>query len=75
MRSMTGYGSASAQLGDARLVVDARALNHRFLDIRVRAAGALTEHAGWIERAARERLVRGHVEISARAEGPLAPAI
>lgn len=72
MRSMTGYGSASTALGEARVVVDVRALNHRFLDLRVRLPPALSEHAGWMERAARERLERGHVEINARVDGPLA---
>lgn len=36
MRSMTGYGRGVAVRGDARATVDIRAVNHRFLDLKLR---------------------------------------
>jgi len=33
---MTGFGVGDAPLGDGRVTVELRALNHRFLDVRVR---------------------------------------
>ena len=36
IRSMTGYGQASAELLQARLTVELRSVNHRYADIRLR---------------------------------------
>jgi uncharacterized protein (TIGR00255 family) len=71
MQSMTGYGSASAKRGAAVVVVEARALNNRFLDVRVRFPPVLTDHAAAADDVARKQLVRGRVELSARLEGTL----
>ncbi len=35
MRSMTGYGQAAWEKGGARIAVEVRGVNHRFLDVRV----------------------------------------
>lgn len=69
MLSMTGYGAASAQVGPATLLVEARALNHRFLDVRTRLPPPLADHAALVDEVARKLLVRGRVEVSARVEG------
>ncbi len=66
---MTGYGSGEAPLGEGRLVVDVRAVNHRFLDVRVRLPAEIGEHAGLAEEVARRRLGRGRVEVGGRFEG------
>lgn len=75
MRSMTGYGRGHAENGGASVVVDARAVNHRFLDVHVRMPPALAEHTGWVEEMARKRLERGHVEVTVRVEGSPAHAV
>jgi uncharacterized protein (TIGR00255 family) len=49
---MTGYGQASVDLGEARLNVELRSVNHRFTDLRLRLPQAL---------AAAEREIRGRV--------------
>ena len=36
MRSMTGFGCGEAELDGNKLTCELRALNHRFLDVRVR---------------------------------------
>lgn len=69
LRSMTGFGSGDAALGQARLVVEARAVNHRFLDVRVRLPSELSDHATVAEDVARRTLERGRVEITGRVEG------
>jgi uncharacterized protein (TIGR00255 family) len=71
MLSMTGFGAGSVRVGAATVVVEARALNHRFLDVRVRLPAALADHAGAIEDVARTGLTRGRIELSARFEGRL----
>jgi uncharacterized protein (TIGR00255 family) len=69
MLSMTGYGSASAKAGSATVTVEARAVNQRFLDVRVRLPPALAEHTGAIDDVARKLLVRGRIELGARLDG------
>ena len=45
MLSMTGYGRGRASLGGGVVVVELRAVNHRFVDLRVRMAPELAaEH-------------------------------
>lgn len=69
MLSMTGYGLASAPFGGGTLVVEARALNHRFLELRTRFPPSLIDHAGCVDEIARKVLGRGRIEFTARFEG------
>jgi uncharacterized protein (TIGR00255 family) len=71
MLSMTGFGTGSVRVGSAAVVVEARALNHRFLDVRVRLPAVLVDHSAAIEDVARAGLTRGRIELSARFEGRL----
>ncbi len=69
MLSMTGYGLGAARVGPAAIVVEVRALNHRFLEVRTRLPPPLADHAALVDEVARKLLVRGRVELSARIEG------
>lgn len=69
MRSMTGFGRGSATLSGARVVVEARSVNNRFLDVRVRVPAELADHAFYVEQLARQRLGRGRYDITVRIEG------
>jgi uncharacterized protein (TIGR00255 family) len=62
MRSMTGYGRGAASRGEVRATVEVRAVNHRFLDLKVRGAPGAIED----EIATRVRLAigRGAVVVS-----------
>ena len=63
MRSMTGYGEATGLGKTAKVAVQVRTVNHRHLDIQVRAPReyfALEEEA---RRAVREEIARGRVEL------------
>ncbi|MEN9581735.1 MAG: hypothetical protein RJA70_4744, partial [Pseudomonadota bacterium] len=70
MRSMTGFGVGRTPLGRGRLAVEARSLNHRFLEVRVRMPSEATDQAFYVEQLCRERLQRGRYDITVRFEGP-----
>ncbi|MEM1413679.1 MAG: YicC/YloC family endoribonuclease [Myxococcota bacterium] len=73
MRSMTGYGSGEATIatpeGAGRFVVDARTVNHRYLDLRARVPAEVQDETAGLEELARRTLRRGRVEITVRHEG------
>jgi len=78
MKSMTGYGSGEhgvladrvpAASGAGKVWVELRALNHRFLEVRVRAAREAADLATYAETAVRERFARGRIEITVRCDG------
>jgi len=64
MRSMTGFGIGSATLGNGRLVVEIKMVNHRFLEIRSRVPKELAAAEPQLERLVRSRLSRGHCTIA-----------
>jgi len=66
---MTGHGAAEAPLGAGRVAIEVRAINHRYLDVRVRLPSQLAEHAASIESRVRKSLRRGRVEVHGRVEG------
>ncbi|MAI77469.1 MAG: YicC family protein [Deltaproteobacteria bacterium] len=72
IRSMTGFGRSAFNVGDRSFEIEARSVNHRHLDFRLRLPGVLQE----LEIAARgfcqELLVRGKVDINVSAVGQLA---
>jgi uncharacterized protein (TIGR00255 family) len=74
---MTGFGQGSAALGTARLSVEVRTVNGRFLDLRVRMPDELLELASLVETGVRKRLARGRCDVAVRIEGDdaKAPAI
>lgn len=67
---MTGFGAGEhAVKPRGKVHVELRALNHRFLDVRVRASRELADLATHAELLARERFSRGRIEIVVRGEG------
>ena len=73
MQSMTGYGSGRAALGEGHVVLDLRAVNHRFLDVRARLPSRIQGRTPTVERVIRARLERGRVDVTARFEGQTLP--
>ena len=69
MESMTGYGIGRAALGAGRVEVEIRALNHRYLEVRVNAAPEATAHAHVLDTAIRRRCPRGRYDVALRLEG------
>ena len=79
---MTGFGIGDAPLsGDhstppsGKLSVEIRAVNHRYLDVRVRAPNQLPDLAAAVETLARERLTRGRFDVTVRVEAAALGAV
>lgn len=66
---MTGFGLAESRLGNGRLLLEVRSLNHRFLEVRVRLPVELTEQTFYLEQRCRQLLHRGRFDVSVRLEG------
>ncbi len=64
MRSMTGFGSAEREGRGGSIRIEIRSYNHRFLDLRLRVARPLQALEPRIYQWARDRLVRGRVEMN-----------
>ena len=66
---MTGYGRGEVDAGETRVVVEAKSVNHRYLDVRVALPRKLSALEPAVLATVKSRLGRGRVEISARLEG------
>lgn len=74
IRSMTGFGRASFELGGVSFEVEIRTVNHRHLDIRARLPRSLGEHEADLKAQIQEKLKRGKVDASvAVATGAISP--
>jgi uncharacterized protein (TIGR00255 family) len=70
IRSMTGYGRAEASGEKVALLVEARSLNHRHLEIALKLPRAFSAFEVEARRLIQERLHRGRVEVAATARWP-----
>lgn len=68
MRSMTGFGRARASDGERSVQVDLRALNHRFLEVRVRGLGEFPLLSQRCEERLRQAFARGSLDLYVRWE-------
>jgi uncharacterized protein (TIGR00255 family) len=65
IRSMTGFAQVKAQAGEGTsFTLSLKAVNHRFLDPQLRLPLDLDELEMKIRRILKERLARGHVEVT-----------
>ena len=71
---MTGFGTGNAALGQGSVAVEVRAVNGRFLDVRVRLPQELADLTAMVEGEARKRLSRGRCDITIRPEGDVSMA-
>lgn len=74
LKSMTGYAQARLERDGWLLRVNVRSLNHRFLDLRVRVPEGFETFEPQIRQLVRERLRRGHVEVTLHLETVQGPA-
>lgn len=63
IRSMTGFGRATRELAGSILEVEARSVNHRHLDLRVRLPKLVADRESEIKRRIQGRLSRGKVDV------------
>lgn len=64
MKSMTGYGRASAQNGGYDITVEIRAVNHRFYECSVKLPRAYSYLEEKIKEQLQSQIARGKVEVS-----------
>ena len=63
MHSMTGYGRAFREIEGRQLTVELKSVNHRFLDVSVRAPRSLMFLEDAVRKQIGARLSRGHVDV------------
>jgi len=75
LRSMTGYAQARAVENGWSLRISVRAVNHRFLDLRLRVPEGFEPIEPRIRQLVRERVRRGHLDVTLHYELAGASAI
>jgi uncharacterized protein (TIGR00255 family) len=63
VRSMTGFAQVRRALQDGELVVSVKSVNHRGLDVHLRAPEAVDAFESMIRALVKARMTRGHVEV------------
>ena len=66
--SMTGFGQAEVSNRSAKVSVEIRTVNHRFLDISSKLPKALLQREHEIKEMLKERISRGRVSVTISAE-------
>ena len=74
IKSMTGYGRVEALCAGRNIVVEAKSVNHRFLEIALRLPAALYPLELEYKKKIGERFKRGRIDVSIRLEGEGAEA-
>ncbi|MHB8137196.1 MAG: YicC/YloC family endoribonuclease [Smithellaceae bacterium] len=69
IKSMTGYGRVEALYEGRNIVVEAKSVNHRFLEIALRMPAALYPLELEYKKKIGERFKRGRIDVSIRLEG------
>lgn len=68
-RSMTGFGSASAEDGERLFTVEMRSVNHRYCDLKLHLPSELQGLAARLEPVVRRRLSRGRIDVNVSLNG------
>jgi uncharacterized protein (TIGR00255 family) len=72
--SMTGFGRAEGEMLGRKLVVEARSVNHRFLDVRLFLPAEMQALESEVQGLIKSRLNRGRVELTVTLGPATAPA-
>ncbi|HVF45995.1 MAG TPA: YicC/YloC family endoribonuclease [Pyrinomonadaceae bacterium] len=64
MKSMTGFGRASASENDSSITVELKTVNNRYLDVNLRLPGELQSLESTLKKMIGDRLSRGRVEVN-----------
>ncbi|MEO8069863.1 MAG: YicC/YloC family endoribonuclease [Acidobacteriota bacterium] len=65
---MTGFASVSREVADAHVNITVKSVNHRFLDVVVKAPQSLASVEGRVRTLAQQHLTRGRVEFTLSAD-------
>jgi uncharacterized protein (TIGR00255 family) len=71
---MTGFGRASFQVGELAFDLELRAVNHRYLDARIRLPRPLASFEAEVRARIQARLGRGKIDLSAVSPASACPA-
>src|SRR5689334_6411432 len=63
MRSMTGFGRATASQDGFAIAVELKTVNNRFLDLNLRLPGELQQLESTIKKLVSNRVARGRVDV------------
>jgi uncharacterized protein (TIGR00255 family) len=66
LRSMTGFGSGRAVVGDDELVVEVKSVNHKFCEVKVRIPRELAAVEAALVRRVKEQIARGSLELTVK---------
>ncbi|MEC3886153.1 YicC/YloC family endoribonuclease [Halobacillus sp. HZG1] len=69
LKSMTGYGKSTVEVGDTKIHVEIRSVNHRFLDITTKMPHGLLFMEERLKQVVKGLLTRGRVDIFVTLEG------
>ncbi|HPL97177.1 MAG TPA: YicC family protein [Smithellaceae bacterium] len=69
IKSMTGYGRVETMYGGRNVVVEAKSVNHRFLEISLKMPSILFPLEPEYKKKIAERFKRGRIDVSIRLEG------
>jgi len=69
LHSMTGYGSAEAAVGERKVSIEIRAVNHRFLDVSVRMPKTFLPIENDIKKLVGSYATRGKVDVTIQFAG------
>jgi uncharacterized protein (TIGR00255 family) len=72
---MTGFGVGVAPLGAGRVTIESRAVNARFVDVRVRLPKDIADQSAFLEQSVRARFHRGRLDLTVRLDETLAPTV
>jgi uncharacterized protein (TIGR00255 family) len=75
LRSMTGFGAATSFEAEVQVRVEARSVNHRYLQLKVKLPPDLSAFEGEIEAAVRKAIDRGAITLSVSVEAGGSPAV
>lgn len=62
-KSMTGYGKGASELACQKLVVELKAVNHRFLDLNIKLPKGFTFAEDVIRKLIKDKIERGHIDV------------
>ncbi len=69
MQSMTGFGVGKAPYGQGHVTIEIRSVNHRFLELRIKAPREIAPAEPLIENLVRKKLSRGYCTINVYHDG------
>lgn len=71
MQSMTGYGTAAGPVGQGRVYLELKTINHRYCDITLRIPGRMGVLEAKVKETLQRRFDRGKVELFIREVEPI----